>query len=261
MVKRQEMNPTTAAVLFIVAVVSGVANSIAGGGTFITFPSLLLAGVPAIQANATNTTALWPGVMFSLIALRHEAAKARFKALMAGASLTGGTVGALLLLKTPSAVFDLAVPFLLLGATTMFAFNPIVARRIAKSHGQEHVGPARLVMTVIILFLIAVYGGYFGGGIGLLILGALGLLGLTDYHEMNAFRLIMSCSANFVAVVVFVLAGAVAWPEASVMLVGAIIGGYGGARVSRHLPASLLRRLVIGMGLAMSAYFFYRRFA
>jgi uncharacterized membrane protein YfcA len=254
------MTPATAAALFGVAVVGGVANSIAGGGTFITFPTLLLAGVPSIPANATNTTALWPGVLFSLIALRREAAKARFKSLMAGASFAGGTAGALLLLKTPQAMFDTAVPFLLLAATTMFAFNPIVARRLAKSHAPGQVGPARVAATTALVFLIAVYGGYFGGGIGLLILGALGILGLTDYHDMNAFRLIMSCSANFVAVIVFAFAGAVAWPEASVMLVGAILGGYGGARVIRHLPASVLRRIVVALGLAMSAYFFYRRF-
>jgi uncharacterized membrane protein YfcA len=253
------MTPVSAAGLFCAAVIGGIVNSIAGGGTFIVFPTLLLAGVPAIQANATNTTALWPGVMFSLFALRREAAKAPYKRLMAGTSLTGGALGALLLLKTPPAVFERSVPFLLLAATLMFAFNPLVAKRLSGAHGPGQVGPGRVVAMAVILFLIAIYGGYFGGGIGILILAALGLLGLTDFHKMNAFRLILSCSANAVAVVVFSVAGAVAWPEASLMVVGAILGGYGGARTMRRIPAPYLRRFVIVLGLAMSAYFFYRR--
>lgn len=252
------MTPASAAALFSVAVLGGVLNALVGGGTFVVFPTLLLAGVPAIQANATNTTALWPGVMFSLFAWRREAAKARYKLLLAVTSLTGGGAGALLLLKTPPALFELSVPFLLLAATLMFTLNPLVARRLT-AQGPTEVSAGRVAATTVVVFFIAVYGGYFGGGIGLLILAALGLLGLTDYHDMNAFRLILSCSANAVAVVVFSLAGAVYWPAASLMLVGAILGGYGGARVMRHIPAPILRRIVIGFGLAMSAYFFYRR--
>ncbi|HEX6512211.1 MAG TPA: TSUP family transporter [Chloroflexota bacterium] len=254
------MTAATAAALFCVAVIGGVVNSIAGGGTFVVFPALLLSGVPAIQANATNTMALWPGVVFSLFAFRRQAAKAHYKRLMAGVSLAGGAVGALLLLRTPPAIFELSVPFLLLAATLMFALNPFVASRLGGKDGPPRIGPGRVALTTGLVFLIAVYGGYFGGGIGILILAALGLLGLTDFHEMNAFRLIMSCSANAVAVVVFALAGAVAWPQASLMLVGAIAGGYGGATVAKRLHASLLRRLVIGLGLAMSTYFFYRQF-
>jgi uncharacterized protein len=255
------MTPASAAALFCVAVIGGIVNSIAGGGTFIVFPTLLLAGVPAIQANATNTTALWPGVMFSLFALRREAGKAPYKLLMGCTSLTGGALGALLLLRTPPSLFERSVPFLLLAATLMFALNPLVAKRLSGAHGPGQVGAGRAAAMAVILFLIAIYGGYFGGGIGILILAALGLLGLTDFHDMNAFRLILSCSANAVAVVVFSLAGAVAWPEASVMLVGAILGGYGGARVMRRIPARFLRRFVIVLGFAMSAYFFFRRWA
>jgi uncharacterized protein len=256
------MSAATAAALFGVAVVGGIINSIAGGGTFVVFPTLLLSGVPAIQANATNTMALWPGVVFSLFAVREQAMKARFKTVMAVTSLVGGAIGALLLLRTPPAVFELSVPFLLLAATLMFTFNPVVANQLRKRRGGvPHIGRGRVAATVGIVFLIAIYGGYFGGGIGILILAALGLLGLTDFHDMNAFRLILSCSANAVAVVVFATAGAVAWPQASVMLVGAIIGGYGGARVAKRIRASVLRRLVMVLGFAMSAYFFYRKFA
>ena len=256
------MSPGTAAALFGVAVIGGIINSIAGGGTFVVFPTLLLSGVPAIRANATNTMALWPGVLFSLFAVRHQAMKARFKGLLAGTSLVGGGIGAVLLLKTPPAVFELTVPFLLLAATLMFTFNPLVARQLAKRRGgAPSVGRGRVAALVCIVFLIAIYGGYFGGGIGILILAALGLLGLTDFHDMNAFRLILSCSANAIAVVVFATAGAVAWPQASVMLVGAIAGGYGGATVAKRIRATVLRRFVIALGLGMSAYFFYRQFA
>ena len=255
------MSPATAAVLFGVAVLGGVINSIAGGGTFVVFPTLLLSGVPAIQANATNTMSLWPGVLFSLVAVREQAMKSRFKEIMAGASLLGGAIGATLLLKTPPAIFELTVPFLLLAATLMFTLNPVVARRLAKRRGgPSHIGRRRVALTVGIVFLIAIYGGYFGGGIGILILAALGLLGLTDFHDMNAFRLILSASANAVAVVIFAAAGAVAWPQASIMLVGSILGGYGGATVSKRIRAAVLRRLVMALGFSMSAYFFYRQF-
>ncbi|HVA23333.1 MAG TPA: TSUP family transporter [Chloroflexota bacterium] len=256
------VSPGTAAALFGVAVIGGVINSIAGGGTFVVFPTLLLSGVPAIQANATNTVALWPGVVFSLFAVRRQAMKARFKAMLAVTSLIGGGIGALLLLKTPPALFELTVPFLLLAATLMFTLNPVVARRLSNRRGgAPRIGRGRVAATVVTVFLIAIYGGYFGGGIGILILAALSLLGLTDFHDMNAFRLILSCSANAVAVVVFAVAGAVAWPQASVMLVGAILGGYGGASFAKRIRAIVLRRFVMVLGFTMSGYFFYRQFA
>ncbi|HLY67738.1 MAG TPA: sulfite exporter TauE/SafE family protein [Chloroflexota bacterium] len=255
------MTAASGGALFGVAIVGGVVNAIAGGGTFIVFPSLLLAGVPAIQANATNTAALWPGVLFSLFAYRQELSQARYRVLMASLSLAGGLVGAIVLLRTPPAFFERSVPFLLLVATLLFACNPLLTRRLTRSQTPGVVGPGRFAVVAVVLFLIAVYGGYFGGGIGILILGALGLLGITDFHRMNAMRLLMSCSANATAVVAFSLAGAVAWPEATLMLVGAIAGGYGGARLARRLRAALLRQIVIALGLSMSAYFFYRQFA
>lgn len=255
------MTPASGAALFAAAVVGGITNAIAGGGTFIVFPTLLLAGVPAIQANATNTMALWPGVVFSLFAVRRETAKAQHKGLLALTSLAGGAAGALLLLRTPPALFELAVPFLLLGATLMFAFNPLLAKRLMAIHEPSRLSPARIGVTAVVIFAIAVYGGYFGGGIGILFLAALGLLGLTDYHEMNVFRLLLSCSSNATAVLVFVASNAIAWPEASLMLVGSIAGGYGAARVMGRIPGHILRRVVIALGLAMSAYFFVRRFA
>jgi uncharacterized protein len=255
------MTPASAGALFSVAVAGGMINAVAGGGTFIVFPTLLLAGVPAIRANATNTVSLWPGVVFSLFAFRREVRRAPYPLVMAATSVAGGAVGAFLLLRTPQVVFERAVPFLLLGATLMFMCNPLVARRLRKQHGGASVGPARLSVTVVAIFLIAIYGGYFGGGIGLLILAALGLLGQTDFHDMNAFRLLLSVSANSSAVVAFILAGALAWPEASLMLVGAILGGYAGAGIVRRLRAQVLRGIVIAVGLSMSAYFFVRQFA
>src|SRR5579883_409068 len=251
------MTPASGAALFGVAVIGGITNALAGGGTFIVFPTLLLAGVPAI---ATNTMALWPGVVFSLFAVRDQTAKAPCKALMASMALAGGGAGALLLLKTPPAMFETAVPFLLLAATLMFACNPLLAKRMASIHGPGKLGAPRIAATAVLMFAIAIYGGYFGGGIGILFMAGLGLLGLTEYHDMNAFRLLLSCSANLVAVIVFIVAGAIAWPEASLMLVGSICGGYGAARVMRRIPGRFLRMLVVALGLAMSAYFFVRRF-
>ncbi len=255
------MAPLTALALFLAAVAGGIVNSISGGGTFLVFPSLLLAGVPAVRANATNTIALWPGVISSAVAYRRELKGAPHVALFGAISIFGGALGALLLLKTPPALFERAVPYLLLVATLLFAFNPVLQKRLGGGRGLSHINPWRLAGVAVVQLGIALYGGYFGGGIGILMLAALGLLGMTDFHAMNAYRTFLASLTNGVAVVAFILAGAIAWPQASLMIVGGVVGGYGGARVVRRMEARVVRRIVILIGLTVSAYFFWRQFS
>ncbi|MDE3074508.1 MAG: sulfite exporter TauE/SafE family protein [Chloroflexota bacterium] len=253
----------TAGGLFLAAVVGGTLNAVSGGGTFVCFPSLLLAGVPAVSANATNTVALWPGVLSSTVAYRKEFGQAPHRLLLFVPSIAGGALGALVLLKTPSSIFEGLVPYLLLFATLLFAFGPAITRRFGPAGGPEaaHRPALPAAAAVAIQFVLALYGGYFGGGVGILILAALGVMGVVEFHIANALRTFLAVSINGVAVVAFVVAGAVAWPEASVMLVGSIAGGYGGVTVIRRIKPALLRRTVIGIGLGMTAYLFFRAYS
>jgi uncharacterized membrane protein YfcA len=232
----------TALLLFTAAVLGGAMNAVAGGGTFIAFPALVFSGVPPINANATNTVALWPGIAASVGAYRVELAKQQrsFVLWMGAISLLGGILGAVLLLRTPEATFSRLVPYLLLGATALFTFSrPLTSRFRGKD--------------------VTLGGhGYFGGGIGILMLAALGLLGMENIHEMNALKTLFGTCINGVAVLTFIAAGIVAWPQALIMLVGAIIGGYGCASFARRVDPRWVRRFVIAVGTAMSVYFFLR---
>ena len=258
------MTLVQALVLAAVALVAGAINSVAGGGSFLTFPTLILTGVPSVQANATNTVALWPGIVASIGAYRRElkALGARRDFLVLGAiSLAGGILGALLLLNTPQSTFNVLVPFLLLFATLLFAFGGRIAlalrRRMAKSRGSS-----RLITVVVALlqFAIALYGGYFGGGIGILMLASLALSGMENLHQMNAVKTVLAACINGVAVITFIIARAVFWPQAIVMTLGAVIGGYGGATLARRLPPAGVRWFVIAVGLGMAAFFFAKTF-
>jgi uncharacterized membrane protein YfcA len=248
------------AVLFASAVLGGGLNSVAGGGSFLTFPALIVSGVAPIKANATSTVALWPGSLASAGAYRRELSSVRYGKLLSGISLVGGLLGAVLLLRTPSATFSALIPYLLLLATALFAFNGHIKsylRTVFKpSHNRADGLPLALLASQ---FVIAVYGGFFGGGIGILMLAALGLLGLDNIHEMNALKTLLASCINGIAVVTFIIAGAVAWHQALLMLVGAVIGGYAGASTARKLDQSLVRRFVIAVGCAMTLYFFVHR--
>ncbi len=247
-----------AALLLLSAILGGTLNSVAGGGSFVTFPALIFTGVPPINANATSTVALWPGTVASTAAYREEFGTQRRLLLPLGAiSVLGGVIGALLLLRTPQATFSRLVPWLLLLATLLFTFGgTLTARLRARLAGGA--GPSRSLLLVIALIqlAVAIYGGYFGGGIGFVILAALALLGMSHIHTMNAIRTLLASCINGVAVATFVLAGAVAWPQALLMTAGAVVGGYGGARYARRLDPKLVRRFVIAVGCAMTAYFF-----
>lgn len=246
-------------ILFLAAVGGGALNSVAGGGSFLTFPALLFTGVAPISANATSTVALWPGSVASAGAYRHEVAIGRqHLALLSLVSLIGGYAGARLLLNTSQATFRQLVPWLLLLATLLFAFGGPLLAKVRRQSPDEapasslHFGFGALLLQLV----IAVYGGFFGGGIGILMLAALAVAGLQNIHAMNGLKTWLATCINGIAVVTFVLAGAVQWPQAIIMVVGAIIGGYGGASTARRLDAKLIRRFVILIGAALTLYFF-----
>jgi len=255
-----DMTPSHAVLLFFAAMLGGMLNSVAGGGSFISFPALVFAGVPPISANATNTVALWPGSAASVAAYRKDFATQRNALVpLSIVSVTGGVIGALLLLLTPETTFVRLVPYLLLVATLLFTFSPTITARL-RSRGHTHASSSRHSITGMSLAQvpIAIYGGYFGGGIGVLMLAALSLMGMENIHTMNALKNLLATFINGIAVVTFVVAGAVAWPQALVMIVGAIIGGYVAGHQARKLEPRLVRRFVIAVGFAMTAYFFLR---
>ncbi len=249
--------------LFAVAVCSGAVNSVSGGGSLLTFPALIWIGRDAIVANATNTVTLWPGSLAAALALRRDLRGARrWLVLFFPVCVVGAIVGAWLLLRTPSAVFRALVPYLILFATALFAAQGPLTRAFSTRGAADANGAApRLsgaATAVIVAFqlAVAVYGGYFGAGIGILTLSALGLLGFTDIHQMIGIRNVNAVWINGVAGVCFAVAGVVRWPDAVVLTVGQIVGGYSGARIIRVLPPVIVRRFVIAIGVAMAATLF-----
>lgn len=251
-------DPGTLLVLAAAAMVAGAMNSVAGGGTFLTFPALLLAGVPPITANATSSVALWPGSLASAGGYREELrAERRLLPLFAAASAVGGLIGAALLLLTPPPTFAALVPALLLGATLIFALGPRLTERL-RIGSPEEASPRRRAAIVAAQVGIAIYGGYFGAGIGILMLAALSLLGMRHIHHMNGLKVVLAAIINGVANVTFVVAGIVDWGYALPMVVGAVVGGYGGARVARRIEPRYVRWFVIAVGLGLSAWFALR---
>ena len=234
-------------------------NAVAGGGSFIGFPTLLFTGVPPVPANATNTVALWTGLAASGGAFRHHLKVRRAVLASLGlVSLVGGAGGAILLIKTPAHTFMHILPWLMLAATLLFLFGGKLTRA-----GSARVHPDSTSRPVIALacgfqLLVAVYGGYFGGGMGIVILAMLTAFGMADIHEMNALKTVLSSATNGVAVIVFVASRAVYWPQALVMIVGAAIGGYFGAHYSLRLPRSSVRAFVIVVACGITTYFFVR---
>jgi uncharacterized membrane protein YfcA len=242
-------------VLFLAAAAAGAINSVAGGGSFISFPALLLAGVPPVVANATNATALWPGSVASVGAYRRELAVQRKGILLFSAiSLVGGLLGALLLLRTSEAVFERLIPYLLLAATVVFAASPRITSLTRRLGGEG--GPLRRLVVLALYLAVAIYGGFFGAGLGILTLAVLGLLGLENIHEMNALKTLQASLVNGIAVAAFILAGIVDWPIALLMTAGAIAGGYGGAAIARQLNPAHVRLGVIILSVVLTAYFF-----
>jgi hypothetical protein len=246
--------------LFIAGVLGGAMNAVAGGGSFIAFPALVFTGVPQIPANATNTVALWAGIVFSGGAFRDRLdVPRRVMIPLLVTSFVGGIAGAILLLKTPEHTFAKVLPWLMAGATMLFIFGKKLARRGPSSVGYEATAAA-IVGASVFELAVAVYGGYFGGGVGIVNLAMLAAIGMTDIHEMNALKSVLGSAINGVAVIVFILKGAVYWPQASVMILGAALGGYFGARYSLRLHPALIRWFVILVGTGMSIYFFVKAY-
>jgi uncharacterized protein len=260
------LDPLRLALSLVAAIVGGAVNSIAGGGTLLTFPALVGLGVPAIVANATSTMALWPGAVASmwgysdlLVGMRSWVTR------FAIPSVLGGLVGALLLIKTPPARFDAIVPWLVLGATLLFIVQRPLAERMPGRNGTpsidedlgHHASDRAVAPTNTVLayqFVVAVYGGYFGAGIGILMLAALGFMGFRNIHRMNGLKNWGGLCANAVAATTFAFSGLVSWPIAGAMALGATLGGYGASRLAQRVPQARVRQAIIVIGLASSLW-------
>jgi len=248
--------------LFFVAILAGTLNAVAGGGSFFTVPTMIFSGMLPVLANTTSTVALWPGAAASIGAYRRELAQIhrRLLFLLVSTSLIGGILGAVLLLHTPQKTFAHLLPYLLLMATLLFSLSGSITKRLrARNIGEEaHLSVSTIICVSIAQFIIAIYGGYFGGGIGILMLATLALMGLENIHSMNALKVLLNASINGVAVITFIIANAVVWPQAILMIIGAIIGGYGGAYFARKIEQKWIRSFVMVVGFAMTIYFFIR---
>jgi hypothetical protein len=252
--------------LLFAAGIAGALNALAGGGSFVSFPALLFLRIPPVEANATNTVALWPGLAASTMAyLKRLNAPLRVMVPLLVTSVAGGWAGALLLIKTPQHTFLRLVPWLLLAGTLLFAFGNSIRTMVGKN---AVVGNANddddlwdmsrqaIVVGSMAELLVAVYGGYFGAGIGFMTLGMLAMMGMRDILAMGAIRTLLAVAINAAAVVTFIVAHAVLWPQCAVMIAGSLAGGWFGAHYAQKADPRKVRFAVIGVGVAMTAYFF-----
>jgi uncharacterized protein len=245
--------------LCVSAFLAGIVNSIAGGGTLLTFPSLM-AVVSPVAANATSTFALVPGSLAGAWGYRREIGSAhRWLWLLIPPSLLGALIGTLLVTNLDESYFKLTVPYLILLATILFMSQPLVSKWLGA--GVSRAAPSRLTVVGIVLFqfFVAIYGGYFGAGIGILMLSALSLMGLEDIHQMNALKTLLAACMNAVSVLLFLAFGKVVWQYGLVMAVAAILGGYAGAAGARRTNRTVVRWIVIAIGLSLSTYYFAKQ--
>ena len=250
------MSPIEISLLVLVGFLAGTSNALVGGGTLFTFPVLLAAGLPPVIANTTTTVALLPGTITSAYAYLPELqhVRARLPPRVAVA-IAGGLAGAVLLLVSGNALFFYLVPWLLGAATLVFTFSRQIVRRVTE-------GPHRKneLQLLTMEFISAVYGGYFGAAIGILLLASMALAGEQNMQSANAQRNFLVCFINGVAALLFIFVGAVAWTVALIVMVGSIAGGYFGARVARHIPNEWLRSIVTAAGAIFSLYYFIRAY-
>ncbi len=255
--------------LCLTAFVAGAVNSVAGGGTLLTFPALVAALTPllgaamaAVLANATSTAALVPGSMAGAWGYRHKIREARrWLLLLIGPSLVGGTVGSLLVTRLPAHYFAILVPWLILVATSLMVADSVIPRRTPRVVEREtHSGPA-MAGLVLFQFVVAVYGGYFGAAMGILMLSALTLMGIGDINRMNAVKTVLTACVNGISVVVFAVDDKILWSYALPMALFAIVGGYLGARIALRIHPRRVRWIVIAIGFGLSGWFFYRQHA
>ncbi len=254
------MSLSQAIFLFFAGALGGAMNAVAGGGSFVAFPALLFTGVAPIPANATNTLSLWVGTAVSGGAYRKRLNLPRriFLPLL-GTSLVGGLAGALLLINTPARTFLRVIPWLMLGATLLFTFGRHLTGRISAGISHE-ASNAAVAGASLFELLVAIYGGYFGGGIGMMNLAMLAAMGMTDIHAMNALKVVLGSVINGVATFTFISTGAIMWPQGMVMIAGAACGGYSAAHYAQKLPQRLIRGMVIVLGSGMTLYFFLKAY-
>ena len=255
------------AAVLAASALGGAINAIAGGGTLAIFPALVALGVPPLTANATTTVALWPGALSSMWGYRGELGGARAWVLrLTLPSVAGGALGAWLLLRTPPDRFARIVPFLVLGATLLFLAQGPIMRRLRQSRGDA--APAVAAerddpgvapwLFVAGQFAIGIYGGYFGAGIGILMLAGLGFMGFTNIHRMNGLKNWGAVCMNVVAAAIFAVSGIVEWPVALAIAAGGLLGGYVGARVAQRVGQQPVRRAIVAIGFASFLFLLFR---
>jgi uncharacterized membrane protein YfcA len=240
------------------AFLAGGINSVAGGGTLVTFPTLVWIGLPSVIANATNTVAIWPGSLGSLWGFRRElAATDRIMLWLVLPSFAGGIIGALLLRLTPTHTFDRIIPFLILFATILFTVQGPIQKKLG-TREDRHRSPRWFASAMLIQLLVGVYGGYFGAGMGIMMLTVLSVLGMTDILKMNALTSLYALCINGIAAVLFSMAHMVRWHYVLVMAIAAIAGGWGAAGVARRVGRTVVRRFVIALGYIITVVLFIR---
>jgi uncharacterized protein len=249
--------PADFGLLVLAGLIGSAVNAVAGGGTFFTFPAFLSTGVAPVIANASNAVAIWPGRVLAIAAYWRELKRQRERALWTGAiCLLGGAGGAWLLLRSGDKTFLLAVPWLISTATLLFLFDKQISARFGVRGGGKRPSPLVMAGLAIPLFFCALYGGFFGGGLGVVMMPVLSLTGVKDMQQLNGLKNLLVTAVTSVAVLTFVASGAVSWPGTVAMLAGALIGGYAGGYLARHIPATLLKKIVIALGFALSVYYF-----
>jgi uncharacterized protein len=252
---------TSYLVIPLVSFLAGFINAVAGGGTFFTFPALTgLGGLTERAANVTSTIGIWPGALTSCLAARGEF-KRLPRAMTIGffiISLIGGVIGAVLLLVTPSRTFSLLVPWLLGFATLIFGFSKPIARWAGRQHGHRTIGWT--VFVACVQLIVAIYGGYFGAGIGILMLAGLAFAGLDDIHQMNAMKVLLQTSINAVAAAIFLFSPDLNWGLALPMAAMSAVGGYVGLKASRRMPQNVLRGVILGVGVLVTALYFAKNY-
>ena len=249
------------ALMFAAAFVAGMVNSVAGGGTLITFPLLIWLGLDPKVANATSTVALWPGLLGGLFGYRREMSDSSMILMRLGVvSLIGGGIGAWLLIVTPAPTFARLVPFLILFATVLFMLQGPVNRWLHVPSPTEGSQTGWWTIAIVIQFFSSMYGGYFGAGNGILMLAAMGLLGLHDIHRANGIKNFLGICINSVAVLAFGISGLVLWPRSLLMAVGAVLGGYLGARTARRVGRVVIRRAIVVIGFVITVVMLWRMY-
>ena len=253
------MSITEAVIIFVSAFVAGTINSIAGGGTLLTFPALIWIGLDPKMANATSTVALWPGLLGGAWGYRREMQNSRAHLVRLGIpSVIGGAVGGAILIATPTETFARLVPYLILSATALFILQGSINRRFRLQSAAESPTPRWWTVAMIFQFFSAIYGGYFGAGNGIVMLSVLGLLGVADIHRANGIKTFLGACLNSAAVVGFIVSNLVHWPEAILMSIAALLGGYTSTHVARRLGRVFVRRTVIAIGLSIGLLMLWR---